>query len=227
LIVVPLAPHEGVIPQAGALPVEVLVVVGRGWMAVQQAPVGGMETMDVLTHRGVDPAMETFVDADPPGPLDSAGDHGMHPEPLAVVIAVRVTAVRVIVDLTNVVLTSAVLKRGVSTIAALATSVSRVVVRRTVALKIAVLALDQAFVPVPVVSAMATPAARVRDVLTAMTVRLRSNPAERRRPMEPTPLQMICSGAGMPPRRPLKLVVRSIASGAPVRCGVLPNSCLC
>ena len=222
MIVVPLAPHEGVIPQAGALPVEVLVVVGRGWMAVQQAPVGGMETMDVLTHRGVDPAMETFVDADPPGPLDSAGDHGMHPEPLAVVIAVRV-----IVDLTNVVLTSAVLKRGVSTIAALATSVSRVVVRRTVALKIAVLALDQAFVPAPVVSAMATPAARVRDVLTAMTVRLRSNPAERRRPMEPTPLQMICSGAGMPPRRPLKLVVRSIASGAPVRCGVLPNSCLC
>ena len=146
MIVVPLAPHEGVIPQAGALPVEVLVVVGRGWMAVQQAPVGGMETMDVLTHRGVDPAMETFVDADPPGPLDSAGDHGMHPEPLAVVIAVRV-----IVDLTNVVLTSVVLKRGVSTIAALATSVSRVVVRRTVALKIAVLALDQAFVPVPVV----------------------------------------------------------------------------
>ena len=179
---------------------EDLAVVARGWMAVRQEPAAGMVTMDVPTLPGVDPAMETSADADHPGPVDSAEDRGMHQERPAVATAVKVTDVKETAVLKNAVPTTAVRrtvasKIGVLTIAALATNVSRVVVRRTVALKIVVPApvrvLVQEFVPAHVASVMAMPAACVRDVLTAMSVRSRSNPEATRRPMEPTLLRMI------------------------------------
>ena len=57
------------------------------------------------------------------------------------------------------------------------------------------------------------------------TVDLTISPAVKRVPMAPNPLPMTCSGGVMPPRLLSKRDARFIASGAPVRCGVLPNSC--
>ena len=76
-----------------------------------------------------------------------------------------------------------------------------------------------------VASVMARPAAFAPAVASVEIVRLMISPVEKPLPMLLILWLMICSGAGMPLRLHWKPVVRSIASGAPVRCGVLPNSC--
>jgi len=74
-------------------------------------------------------------------------------------------------------------------------------------------------------SVMAMPAAFALAAASAKTVRLMTSPAEKRLPTVLILSLMICSGAGMPRRRHWRPAGRSIASGAPVRCEVLPNSC--
>ena len=68
-----------------------------------------------------------------------------------------------------------------------------------------------------VASVMARPAAFAPAVASVEIVRLMISPVEKPLPMLLILWLMICSGAGMPLRLHWKPVVRSIASGAPVR----------
>ena len=120
----------------------------------------------------------------------------------AIVIAARVTGVS---------------KDGALKSAGMAISVLKGVVLMTDVFQTVVLEL--------VASVMARPAASAQAEASAETVKLMISPAEKRLPTLLILWLTICSGAGMPPRRHSRPVVRSIASGAPARCAVLPNSC--
>ena len=136
----------------------------------------------------------------------------------ASMIAVMVIAVKGTVVMEPVVMEPGALKTGVSRIAAKAISALRGVGLKTGVLRTVVLEV--------VASVMAIPAASVPDVPNTKTVsRLQNNLVGKRLPMGLIPWLMICSGAVMPHRQRWRLVVRSIASGAPVRCVVLRNSC--
>ena len=166
---------------------------------------------------------------------------------VALKTAVRVIAVMGTDALKTAVMESAVLMIGVSIQSALKTAVKVIAVKvigarvtgvsKDGALKSAGMAISalkgvvlmtdvfQTVVLELVASVMARPAASAQAEASAETVKLMISPAEKRLPTLLILWLTICSGAGMPPRRHSRPVVRSIASGAPVRCVVLPNSC--
>ena len=156
--------------------------------------------------------------------------------------AVRVIAVMGIDVLKTAVMETAVLMIGVSIQSALKTAVKGIGgmvtgVSKDGALKRAGMAISalrgvvlmtgvsQTVVLERAVSVMARPAVSAPAVASAETVRLMISPAEKLLPTLLILWLTICCGAAMPPRRHLRPVVRSIASGAPERCVVLPNSC--
>ena len=252
MIAAPLAPPVVVIPQAVDRLVAGPVVVAQEWMAARQDPAGGMETTAGVIRPGVDPAMVSFEDADRPAMVHFAAVPETHQDLLAEAIvvmgtgalktAVRVIAVMGTAALKTAVMETAVLMIGVSIQSALKTAArvtgARVTgVSKDGALKSAGMAnsalrgvvlmtgVFQTVVLELAVSVMARPAASAPAVASAETVRLMISPAEKRLPTLLILWLTICSGADMPPRRHSRPVVRSIASGAPERCVVLPNSC--
>ena len=118
---------------------------------------------------------------------------------------------------------------GVSIQSALKTAAMVTGVSKDAALKSAVMAISalrggvlmtggsQTVVLELVASVMARPAAFAPAVASVEIVRLMISPVEKPLPMLLILWLMICSGAGMPLRLHWKPVVRSIASGAPVR----------
>ena len=228
-----------VIPQAVDRLVAGPVVVAQEWMAVRQDPAGGMETTAGVIRPGVDPAMVSFEDADRPAMVHFAAVPETHQDLLAEAIVVKgtdalKTAVRVIAVMGTDVLKTVVLMIGVSIQSALKTAAMVTVetvtgVSKDAALKSAGMAISalrgvvlmtggsQTVVLELVASVMARPAAFAPAVASVEIVRLMISPVEKPLPMLLILWLMICSGAGMPLRLHWKPVVRSIASGAPVR----------
>ena len=237
MIAAPPAPPVVVIPQAGDRLVEGLVAVAQGWMAAPRGPAAGMEMMVVPIRPGVDRVMASSegghhlgtvpfaavpeMDQDPPAGVTAGMVSG------ALIHAVQRIAARVTVVLKTAVLKIVALMIGVSVqgdlktaareIAVMAISASRGIALMTGVLLTVVQELGA--------SVMARIAASVPAVASAGTVRLMASPAEKQLPTGLILWLMICFGAGTPPRRHWRPVVRSIASGAPARCAVLPNSC--
>ena len=239
MIAAPLAPPVVVIPQAVDRLVAGPVVVAQEWMAARQDPAGGMETTAGVIRPGVDPAMVSFEDADRPAMVHFAAVPETHQDLLAEAIVVKgtdalKTAVRVIAVKGTDALKTVVRMIGVSIQGALKTAAMVTVVKVTGVSKDAVLksagmvisALrgvvlmtggSQTVVLELVASVMARPAAFAPAVASVEIVRLMISPVEKPLPMLLILWLMICSGAGMPLRLHWKPVVRSIASGAPVR----------
>ena len=218
-----------VIPQAVDRLVAGPVVVAQEWMAARQDPAGGMETTAGVIRPGVDPAMVSFEDALRPAMVHFAAVPETHQGLLAEAIVVKGTdalnnAVRMIVALKTVVLMVSVSIQG-----ALMTGVKVTGVSKDAALKSAGMVISalrgvvlmtggsQTVVLELVASVMARPAAFAPAVASVEIVRLMISPVEKPLPMLLILWLMICSGAGMPLRLHWKPVVRSIASGAPVR----------
>ena len=228
-----------VIPQAVDRLVAGPVVVAQEWMAVRQDPAGGMETTAGVIRPGVDRAMVSFEDADRPAMVHFAAVPETHQDLLAEAIAVKETdalktAVRVIDVMGTDALKTVVLMIGVSIqgalrTAAMVTGVKVTGVSKDAALKSAGMVISalrgvvlmtggsQTVVLELVASVMARPAAFAPAVASVEIVRLMISPVEKPLPMLLILWLMICSGAGMPLRLHWKPVVRSIASGAPVR----------
>jgi len=252
LIAAPLVPPVVVIPQAVDRLVVGPVVVAQEWMAARQDSAGGMEMTAGVIRPGVDRVMVSFEDADPLGMVHFAAVPEMHQDLLVEAIAVMGTgdlnnAVRMIVALKTVVrvigvlktaaMETAVLMIGVLIQSALKTAARVTAVPKDVALTSAGMEISalkgivlmrgdsQTVVLELAASVMAMPAAFALAAASAKTVRLMTSPAEKRLPTVLILSLMICSGAGMPRRRHWRPAGRSIASGAPVRCEVLPNSC--
>ena len=228
-----------VIPQAVDRLVAGPVVVAQEWMAARQDPAGGMETTAGVIRPGVDPAMVSFEDADRPAMVHFAAVPETHQDLLAEAIVVKgtdalKTAVRVIAVMGTDALKTVVRMIGVSIQGALKTAAMVTVVKVTgvskdAALKSAGMVISalrgvvlmtggsQTVVLELVASVMARPAAFAPAVASVEIVRLMISPVEKPLPMLLILWLMICSGAGMPLRLHWKPVVRSIASGAPVR----------
>ena len=244
MIAAPLAPPVVVIPQAVDRLVAGPVVVAQEWMAARQDPAGGMETTAGVIRPGVDPAMVSFEDALRPAMVHFAGVPETHQDLLAEAIAVKgsdalKTAVRVIAVMGTDALKTVVRMIGVSIQGALKTAAMVTVamvtgvkvtgVSKDAALKSAGMVISalrsvvlmtggsQTVVLELVASVMARPAAFAPAVASVEIVRLMISPVEKPLPMLLILWLMICSGAGMPLRLHWKPVVRSIASGAPVR----------
>ena len=239
MIAAPLAPPVVVIPQAVDRLVAGPVVVAQEWMAVRQDPAGGMETTAGVIRLGVDRAMVSFEDADRPAMVHFAAVPETHQGLLAEAIVVKGTdalnnAVRMIVALKTVVLMIGVSIQGALRTAGMVTAAMVNVVKVTgvskdAALKSAGMVISalrgvvlmtggsQTVVLELVASVMARPAAFAPAVASVEIVRLMISPVEKPLPMLLILWLMICSGAGMPLRLHWKPVVRSIASGAPVR----------
>ena len=228
-----------VIPQAVDRLVAGPVVVAQEWMAVRQDPAGGMETTAGVIRPGVDPAMVSFEDAHRPAMVHFAAVPETHQDLLAEAIVVKgtdalKTAVRVIAvkgtdALKTVVRMIGVSIQGALKTAAMVTGVKVTGVSKDAALKSAGMVISalrgvvlmtggsQTVVLELVASVMARPAAFAPAVASVEIVRLMISPVEKPLPMLLILWLMICSGAGMPLRLHWKPVVRSIASGAPVR----------
>lgn len=233
-----------VIPQAVDRLVAGPVVVAQEWMAARQDPAGGMETTAGVIRPGVDPAMVSFEDADRPAMVHFAAVPETHQDLLAEAIVVKgtdalKTAVRVIAVMGTDALKTVVRMIGVSIQGALKTAAMVTAAMVTVetvtgvlkdaALKSAGMVINalrgvvlmtggsQTVVLELVASVMARPAAFAPAVASVEIVRLMISPVEKPLPMLLILWLMICSGAGMPLRLHWKPVVRSIASGAPVR----------
>ena len=223
-----------VIPQAVDRLVAGPVIVAQEWMAVRQDPAGGMETTAGVIRPGVDPAMVSFEDADRPAMVHFAAVPETHQDLLAEAIVVKGTdalnnAVRMIVALKTVVLMIGVSIQSALKTAAMVTGVKVTGVSKDAALKSAGMVINalrgvvlmtggsQTVVLELVASVMARPAAFAPAVASVEIVRLMISPVEKPLPMLLILWLMICSGAGMPLRLHWKPVVRSIASGAPVR----------
>tara|TARA_B100000073_G_scaffold10880_1_gene9131 strand:+ start:214 stop:918 length:705 start_codon:yes stop_codon:yes gene_type:complete len=234
LIAAPLAPPVVVIPQAVDRLVAGPVVVAQEWMAARQDPAGGMETTAGVIRPGVDPAMVSFEDADRPAMVHFAAVPETHQDLLAEAIVVKgsdalKTAVRVIAVMGTDALKTVVRMIGVSIQSALKTAAKVTGVSKDAALKSAGMVISalrgvvlmtggsQTVVLELVASVMARPAAFAPAVASVEIVRLMISPVEKPLPMLLILWLMICSGAGMPLRLHWKPVVRSIASGAPVR----------
>ena len=244
MIAAPLAPPVVVIPQAVDRLVAGPVVVAQEWMAAQQDPAGGMETTAGVIRPGVDPAMVSFEDALRPAMVHFAAVPETHQDLLAEAIVVKgtdalKTAVRVIAVMGTDALKTVVRMIGVSiqgalktaamVTAAMVTGVKVTGVSKDAALKSAGMVISalrgvvlmtggsQTVVLELVASVMARPAAFAPAVASVEIVRLMISPVEKPLPMLLILWLMICSGAGMPLRLHWKPVVRSIASGAPVR----------
>ena len=239
MIAAPLAPPVVVIPQAVDRLVAGPVVVAQEWMAARQDPAGGMETTAGVIRPGVDPAMVSFEDADRPAMVHFAAVPETHQDLLAEAIVVKgsdalKTAVRVIAVMGTDALKTVVRMIGVSIqsalkTAAMVTGVKATGVSKDAALKSAGMVISalrgvvlmtggsQTVVLELVASVMARPAAFAPAVASVEIVRLMISPVEKPLPMLLILWLMICSGAGMPLRLHWKPVVRSIASGAPVR----------
>jgi len=223
-----------VIPQAVDRLVAGPVVVAQEWMAVRQDPAGGMETTAGVIRPGVDRAMVSFEDADRPAMVHFAAVPETHQDLLAEAIVVKgsdalKTAVRVIAVKGSDALKTVVRMIGVSIQGALKTAAMVTGVSKDAALKSAGMVINalrgvvlmtggsQTVVLELVASVMARPAAFAPAVASVEIVRLMISPVEKPLPMLRILWLMICSGAGMPLRLHWKPVVRSIASGAPVR----------
>ena len=158
----------------------------------------------------------------------------MHQDLLVEAIAVMGTgalnnAVRMIVALKTVVLMIGVSMQSASKTVVTVTGAMVIGVSKDAALKSAGMAISalrgvvlmtggsQTVVLELVASVMARPAAFAPAVASVEIVRLMISPVEKPLPMLLILWLMICSGAGMPLRLHWKPVVRSIASGAPVR----------
>jgi len=239
LIAAPLAPPVVVIPQAVDRLVAGPVVVAQEWMAARQDPAGGMETTAGVIRPGVDRAMVSFEDALRPAMVHFAAVPETHQDLLAEAIVVKgtdalKTAVRVIAvkgsdALKTVVRMIGVSIQGALRTAAMVTGVEVTGVSKDAALKSAGMVINalrgvvlmtggsQTVVLELVASMMARPAAFAPAVASVEIVRLMISPVEKPLPMLLILWLMICSGAGMPLRLHWKPVVRSIASGAPVR----------
>ncbi len=234
MIAAPLAPPVVVIPQAVDRLVAGPVVVAQEWMAARQDPAGGMETTAGVIRPGVDPAMVSFEDADRPAMVHFAAVPETHQDLLAEAIVVKgsdalKTAVRVIAVMGTDALKTVVRMIGVSIQSALKTAAKVTGVSKDAALKSAGMVISalrgvvlmtggsQTVVLELVASVMARPAAFAPAVASVEIVRLMISPVEKPLPMLLILWLMICSGAGMPLRLHWKPVVRSIASGAPVR----------
>ena len=199
----------------------------RVWMELRPAVVAVMVKRGPRSRLGAAPAMVTSVDALPPVVAPSEAPPVTAADPWAVLIAVSVVSMSAqgeIVALNNGVLTKGVLTIVVLEIAGLTTAVLTTVVLMNAAQRIAGLVTGA---PVAVASQMVKLAACAQDVQTVRTSVLTNNPALRPVLTAQRVSRMICSGGVMPPRRHWKPVGPSIASGAPVRCGALPNSWRC
>tara|TARA_B100000482_G_scaffold72980_1_gene51588 strand:+ start:504 stop:1178 length:675 start_codon:yes stop_codon:yes gene_type:complete len=224
LIAAPLAPPVVVIPQAVDRLVAGPVVVAQEWMAARQDPAGGMETTAGVIRPGVDPAMVSFEDALRPAMVHFAAVPETHQDLLAEAIVVKGTdALKTVVRMIGVSI------QGALKTAAMVTVVKVTGVSKDAALKSAGMVISalrgvvlmtggsQTVVLELVASVMARPAAFAPAVASVEIVRLMISPVEKPLPMLLILWLMICSGAGMPLRLHWKPVVRSIASGAPVR----------
>ena len=213
-----------VIPQAVDRLVAGPVVVAQEWMAVRQDPAGGMETTAGVIRPGVDPAMVSFEDALRPAMVHFAAVPETHQDLLAEAIVVKGTdALKTVVRMIGVSI------QGALKTAAMVTVVKVTGVSKDAALKSAGMVISalrgvvlmtggsQTVVLELVASVMARPAAFAPAVASVEIVRLMISPVEKPLPMLLILWLMICSGAGMPLRLHWKPVVRSIASGAPVR----------
>ena len=179
----------------------------------------------------MDRARVSFEDALRPAMVHFVAVPEMHQDLLAEVIAVMGTDALKTVVLIGVSIQSA-LKTAVKVIAAGVTGVLKDGALKSVGMAISaskgvVLMTDvfQTVVLELVASAMARSAAFAQAGVSAETVSLKISPAEKRLLTGLIQWLMICFGDGMPLKRHWRLVVRSIASGAQVRCAVLPNSC--
>ena len=234
MIAAPLAPPVVVIPQAVDRLVAGLVVVAQEWMAARQDSAGGMATTVGVIRPGVDRAMVSFEDALRPAMVHFAAVPETHQDLLAEAIVVKGTdalnnAVRMIVALKTVVLMIGVSIQGALRTAGMVNVVKVTGVTKDAALKSAGMVISalrgvvlmtggsQTVVLELVASVMARPAAFAPAVASVEIVRLMISPVEKPLPMLLILWLMICSGAGMPLRLHWKPVVRSIASGAPVR----------
>ena len=218
-----------VIPQAVDRLVAGPVVVAQEWMAARQDPAGGMETTAGVIRPGVDRVMVSFEDADRPAMVHFAAVPETHQDLLAEAIVVKGTdalnnAVRMIVALKTVVLMIGVSIQGALRTAAMVTGVSKDAALKSAGMVISALrgvvlmtGGSQTVVLELGASVMARPAAFAPAVASVEIVRLMISPVEKPLPMLLILWLMICSGAGMPLRLHWKPVVRSIASGAPVR----------
>ncbi len=224
MIAAPLAPPVVVIPQAVDRLVAGPVVVAQEWMAARQDPAGGMETTAGVIRPGVDPAMVSFEDALRPAMVHFAAVPETHQDLLAEAIVVKGTdALKTVVRMIGVSI------QGALKTAAMVTVVKVTGVSKDAALKSAGMVISalrgvvlmtggsQTVVLELVASVMARPAAFAPAVASVEIVRLMISPVEKPLPMLLILWLMICSGAGMPLRLHWKPVVRSIASGAPVR----------
>ncbi len=224
MIAAPLAPPVVVIPQAVDRLVVGPVVVAQEWMAARQDPAGGMETTAGVIRPGVDPAMVSFEDADRPAMVHFAAAPETHQDLLAEAIVVKGSdALKTVVRMIGVSI------QGALKTAAMVTVVKVTGVSKDAALKSAGMAISalrgvvlmtggsQTVVLELVASVMARPAACAPAVASVEIVRLMISPVEKPLPMLLILWLMICSGAGMPLRLHWKPVVRSTASGAPVR----------
>jgi len=223
-----------VIPQAVGRLVAGPVVVAQEWMAARQDPAGGMETTAGVIRLGVDRAMVSFEDADRPAMVHFAAVPETHQDLLAEAIVVKGTdALKTVVRMIGVsiqgALKTAALKTAamvtvVKVTAAMVTGVSKDAALKSAGMVISALrgvvlmtGGSQTVVLELVASVMARPAAFAPAVASVEIVRLMISPVEKPLPMLLILWLMICSGAGMPLRLHWKPVVRSIASGAPVR----------
>ena len=229
MIAAPLAPPVVVIPQAVDRLVAGPVVVAQEWMAARQDPAGGMERTVGVIRPGVDPAMVSFEDADRPAMVHFAAVPETHQDLLAEAIVVKgIDALKTVVRMIGVSIQGA-LKTAAMVTVAMVTGVKVTGVSKDAALKSAGMVISalrgvvlmtggsQTVVRELVASVMARPAAFAPAVANVEIVRLMISPVEKPLPMLLILWLMICSGAGMPLRLHWKPVVRSIASGAPVR----------
>ena len=234
MIAAPLVPPVVVIPQAVDRLAVGPVVVAQEWMAARQDSAGGMEMTAGVIRPGVDRVMVSFEDADRPAMVHFAAVPETHQDLLAEAIVVKGTdalnnAVRMIVALKTVVLMIGVSMQSASKTVVTVTGAMVIGVSKDAALKSAGMAISalrgvvlmtggsQTVVLELVASVMARPAAFAPAVASVEIVRLMISPVEKPLPMLRILWLMICSGAGMPLRLHWKPVVRSIASGAPVR----------
>ena len=235
------------IPQAGDRLEAGPEVDAPRWRAVRRDPAAGMGTTVVLTLPGEGRVMESFEDGHRPGLVHCVAVQAvqeMDRDPRTVVIAVMASGA-----LSNAVRETAALKTAVLKVAALkpvakltvamaiaagATGVLKVAALKPVAMVISasrdivlMTGVSRTVVREDAVSVTGTPELSLPGGPNAMIVRPQTSPEEKLLPMGLIPWLMICSGAVMPPRRRSRPVVRSIASGAPVRCAVLQSSCSC
>ena len=222
MIAAPPAPPVVAIPQAGDRLEAGPEVDAPRWRAVRRDPAAGMETTVVLTLPGEGRVMESFEDGHRPGLVHCVAVQvvqEMDRDLLTGVIGVMASGA-----LSNAVRETAALKTAVLKVAALKPVAMVISASRDIVLMTGV---SRTVVREDAVSVMGTPELSLPGGPNAMIVRPQTSPEEKLLPMGLIPWLMICSGAVMPPRRRSRPVVRSIASGAPVRCAVLQSSCSC